>query len=213
MIVKIILSKECFFRCIHGDLNQISRNEIIHSFKKQEFNILVATDVAARGLDIPHIRTVVNFDVARDIDTHTHRIGRTGRAGIKGTAYTLVTEKDKEFAGHIVRNLEAANQEVPQDLMDLAMTSSWFKSSRFRKGRGQQRERPGLGASEFSSGSSTSGFGSGGGASSARMSTKKAVFKSSYLSNFTKASEDDSAPKMVGGVVASKQVNRKYYPS
>ena len=70
----------------------------------------VATDVAARGLDIPHIRNVINFDVARDIDTHTHRVGRTGRAGVKGTAYTLVTEKEKEFAGHIVRNLEAANQ-------------------------------------------------------------------------------------------------------
>ena len=49
------------------------------------------------------------------------RIGRTGRAGEKGTAYTLVTEKDKEFVGHIVRNLEAAGQNVPQALMDLAM--------------------------------------------------------------------------------------------
>ena len=72
-------------------------------------------------MDIPHIKTVVNFDVARDIDTHTHRIGRTGRAGEKGTAYTLVTEKDKEFAGHLVRNLEGAGQPVPQELMDLAM--------------------------------------------------------------------------------------------
>ena len=91
---------------------------------------LVATDVAARGLDIPHIRTVINFDVARDIDTHTHRVGRTGRAGVKGTAYTLVTEKDKEFVGHIVRNLEAANQNVSKELMELAMQSSWFKNSR-----------------------------------------------------------------------------------
>ena len=59
---------------------------------RQEFPILVATDVAARGLDIPHIRTVINFDLARDIETHTHRVGRTGRAGVKGTAYTLLTE-------------------------------------------------------------------------------------------------------------------------
>jgi len=76
---------------------------------------------AARGLDIPHIRTVVNYDVARDIDTHTHRIGRTGRAGQKGTAYTLVSTKDKDFAGHLVRNLEQANQFVPQELLDIAM--------------------------------------------------------------------------------------------
>jgi len=85
----------------------------------------------ARGLDIPHIRTVVNYDVARDIDTHTHRIGRTGRAGEKGTAYTLITHKDKDFAGHLVRNLEGANQTVPQDLMDIAMQVSFFLSRSF----------------------------------------------------------------------------------
>merc|ERR1719210_1535001 len=129
-------AKDFDLRVIHGDLLQHDRNEIINSFRKQEFPILVATDVAARGLDIPHIRTVINFDFARDIETHTHRIGRTGRAGVKGTAYTLLTEKDKEMAGHLVRNLEQANQDVPKELMILAMKSSWFKNSRFRKGRG-----------------------------------------------------------------------------
>ena len=99
---------------------------------------MVATDVAARGLDIPHIRTVVNYDIARDIDTHTHRIGRTGRAGEKGMAYTLVTPGDKEFAGHLVRNLEGANQAVPEPLMDLAMQSSWFRKSRFKGGQGRK---------------------------------------------------------------------------
>merc|ERR1719481_1364510 len=132
-------------RCLHGDIFQNERNEIITAFKKQDFPILVATDVAARGLDIAHVRNVVNFDVARDIDTHTHRIGRTGRAGVRGHAYTLVTEKDKEFAGHIVRNLESANQDVPKDLLDLAMKSSWFKSSRFKRGGGGGGDRSGLG--------------------------------------------------------------------
>lgn len=93
-------------------MDQADRNKVITKFKRKEVPLMVATDVAARGLDIPHIRTVVNYDIARDIDTHTHRIGRTGRAGEKGTAYTLVVEKDKEFAGHLVRNLEGANQEV-----------------------------------------------------------------------------------------------------
>ncbi len=72
-------------------------------------------------MDIPAIKTVINYDVARDIDTHTHRIGRTGRAGEKGTAYTLVTVKDKEFCPHLVRNLESSNQNVSDELIKLAM--------------------------------------------------------------------------------------------
>lgn len=142
---------------LHGDIEQAERSKVITMFKRRDVDIMVATDVAARGLDIPHIRTVVNYDVARDIDTHTHRIGRTGRAGEKGDAYTLVTEKDKEFAGLLVRNLEGANQHVPDDLLELAMQSSWFRNSRFKSGKGKTmsvgscglgyKERPGLGTS------------------------------------------------------------------
>ena len=94
-----------------------------------------------------------------DIDTHTHRIGRTGRAGEHGVAYTLVTEKDKEFCGHLVRNLESANQPVPEKLLNLAMQSQWFRKSRFKQGKAKlvdlsvgsnRRARPGLGASGVS---------------------------------------------------------------
>ncbi|XP_077863735.1 ATP-dependent RNA helicase DDX42-like [Saccoglossus kowalevskii] len=140
---------------LHGDMDQSERNKVITNFKKQQMPILVATDVAARGLDIPSIKTVVNYDVARDIDTHTHRIGRTGRAGIKGTAYTLVTQKDVNFAGDLVRNLEGAGQRVPEKLMDLAMQNSWFRKARHRKGKKGRtnrsrglgyKERPGLGS-------------------------------------------------------------------
>ena len=100
----------------------------------------------------------MNYDVARDIDTHTHRIGRTGRAGEKGTAYTLVSKKDKDFAGHLVRNLEAAGQEVPKGLLDLAMQNPWFKKNRFRAGEGRKPNvgGRGLGFSE-SGGNSSSG--------------------------------------------------------
>ena len=143
---------------IHGDMDQIERNKVMTAFKRKEMPVLVATDVAARGLDITHIKTVINYDIARDIDTHTHRIGRTGRAGEKGVAYTLVTEKDKEFAGHLVRNLEGANQAVPSELLNLAMQSQWFKKSRFKENSAKRmnvggaglgfrsRQRLGLGA-------------------------------------------------------------------
>uniref|UniRef100_A0A8C8DJ97 ATP-dependent RNA helicase DDX42 n=1 Tax=Oryzias sinensis TaxID=183150 RepID=A0A8C8DJ97_9TELE len=141
---------------LHGDMDQSERNKVISDFKKKNLPILVATDVAARGLDIPSIRTVVNYDVARDIDTHTHRIGRTGRAGEKGVAYTLLTHKDTTFAGDLVRNLEGANQAVSKELMDLAMQNPWFRKSRFKGGKGKRlnigggglgyKERPGLGA-------------------------------------------------------------------
>lgn len=173
----------------------------------------MATDVAARGLDIPHIRTVVNFDLARDIETHTHRIGRTGRAGVKGAAYTLITEKDKEMAGHLVRNLEQANQDVPKELMTLALKSSWFKNSRFRKGgKGglfgktglgfKNSDRPGFGeamtdqdaldsylTSKESSGSSRSQVGVIG---SGRASALKSAFKSQYMSRFCKSRDSEA---------------------
>jgi len=160
-----LLLKEHNCLLLHGDMDQADRNKVITQFKRKECDILVATDVAARGLDIPHIRNVVNYDIARDIDTHTHRIGRTGRAGEKGNAFTLVTDKDKEFAGHLVRNLEGADQLVPDDLMELAMKSSWFRSSRFKQGKGKRptNTHTGLGYRERGNGG---GFGSADGSES-----------------------------------------------
>jgi len=139
---------------IHGDFDQFERNDILKRFKHKEFLILVATDVAARGLDIPSIKTVINYDVARDITTHTHRIGRTGRAGEKGIAYTLVTAQDTHFTADLVRNLEGANQRVPTELIDLAMKNPWFRKTRARRGNKastkefKPRDRPGLGHDE-----------------------------------------------------------------
>ena len=118
---------------LHGYMQQSERNGVITAFKRKEKNIMVATDVAARGLDITHIKTVINYDVARDIDTHIHRVGRTGRAGSKGDAYTLLTEQDKEFAGHLVKNLESSNQIVDEQLVKLASRSQVFRKSRGNK--------------------------------------------------------------------------------
>ncbi|KAF5745928.1 DEAD-box ATP-dependent RNA helicase 24 [Tripterygium wilfordii] len=125
---------------LHGDKDQASRMEILQKFKSGVYHILIATDVAARGLDIKSIKSVVNFDIARDMDMHVHRIGRTGRAGDKdGIAYTLVTQKEARFAGELVNSLIAAGQNVSTELMDLAMKDGRFRSKRDgRKGGGKK---------------------------------------------------------------------------
>jgi len=79
---------------LHGDLEQRDRDEVLVRFANRSCNILVATDVAARGLDIADLPLVVSFDVAHDTDTHTHRVGRTGRAGARGLAITLVGARE-----------------------------------------------------------------------------------------------------------------------
>nr|CAH0113102.1 unnamed protein product [Daphnia galeata] len=212
-------SRELSVALLHGDMDQVDRNQVISAFKKKEMDILVATDVAARGLDIPHIRTVINYDIARDIDTHTHRIGRTGRAGEKGMAYTLVTPADKEFAGHLVRNLEGASQVVPEPLMDLAMQSAWFRKSRFKGGQGRKPNvgGRGLGYSDKSltganktltganaikpsfSGSSsysrpTPVPAAAAGPSGGRLAAMKAAFQSQYKSQFCSSSDNTPQP-------------------
>nr|CAB3237061.1 ATP-dependent RNA helicase DDX42-like [Phallusia mammillata] len=182
---------------IHGDMNQFDRNTVITKFKKNQVATLVATDVAARGLDIPSIKNVINYDVARDIDTHTHRIGRTGRAGQKGTAYTLITQRETQFAGDLVRNMESANQRVPEPLMQLALQNQKFRNSRYKQGRGKQitsfpvRDRPGLGAASSNTASAfrqaTAGVLGG------RASSIKEYFKNQYKSNFVQSTDSKNA--------------------
>lgn len=107
---------------LHGDKDQASRMDTLQKFKSGTYHVLIATDVAARGLDIKSIKSVVNFDIAKEMDMHVHRIGRTGRAGDKdGTAFTLITQKEARFAGELVNSLVAAGQNVSAELMDLAM--------------------------------------------------------------------------------------------
>jgi superfamily II DNA/RNA helicase len=86
---------------IHGDMDQSERIAEFDRFKRDEINILVASDVAARGLDVKGVSHVFNFDVPWQPDDYVHRIGRTGRAGAKGTAITLATKADGELIDRI----------------------------------------------------------------------------------------------------------------
>ncbi len=80
---------------LHGDLEQRDRDQTLVRFINKSISVLVATDVAARGLDIESLDIVINYQIARDLEVHTHRIGRTGRAGNKGFACTIITDKEQ----------------------------------------------------------------------------------------------------------------------
>ena len=107
---------------IHGDMNQTARSASLDSFKTGQCPLLVATDVAARGLDIPAVKVVVNVTFPLTVEDYVHRIGRTGRAGAEGLAITLFTEHDKAQSGALINVLKAAGQEVPEDLLKFGTT-------------------------------------------------------------------------------------------
>merc|ERR1712147_426912 len=103
---------------IHGDKSQDARTQAVEQFKSGEVPLLVATDVAARGLDIPGVDYVINFSFPLTIEDYVHRIGRTGRAGKNGTSHTFFHAGDKLRAGELVKVLKDSNQEVPAAMND-----------------------------------------------------------------------------------------------
>ena len=105
---------------IHGDKSQEEREWVLTQFKDGEQPLLIATDVAQRGLDIKDVRAVVNYDAPTTGTAYVHRIGRTGRAGASGTAYTFVNNDDRAVARDLVRVLKDAKQDVPARLQTLA---------------------------------------------------------------------------------------------
>ncbi|UNI15589.1 RNA helicase [Purpureocillium takamizusanense] len=107
---------------IHGDLKQEQRTRSLEAFKTGQTPVLVATDVAARGLDIPEVKLVINVTFPLTIEDYVHRIGRTGRAGNTGEAITLFTVQDKAHSGSLVNILRGANQEVPENLLKFGTT-------------------------------------------------------------------------------------------
>ncbi|CAD7955124.1 unnamed protein product [Amoebophrya sp. A120] len=110
------------FECgeLHGDCSQSQRDWALKAFKNGETTVLFATDVASRGLDVRGVTHVVNYDVAESKETHTHRIGRTGRAGAKGKAYTIVEPSELGMVKGIISTMKKAGQEVPEELLDIA---------------------------------------------------------------------------------------------
>jgi len=113
---------------IHGDKSQWEREQALKQFKDGTVNLLVATDVAARGLDIPDVEYVINYSFPLTIEDYVHRIGRTGRAGKDGVAHSFFHRGDARNAGCLVKVLKDAGQEVPQEMykFDLRIKASTF---------------------------------------------------------------------------------------
>ncbi|KAL5022397.1 hypothetical protein ScPMuIL_001552, partial [Solemya velum] len=107
-------------QCIHGDREQCDREAALDDFKTGAVKILIATDVASRGLDVKDITYVFNYDFPRNMEEYVHRVGRTGRAGKTGTSLTLLSRGDWRSAKQLIEILEEANQEVPDDLIAMA---------------------------------------------------------------------------------------------
>lgn len=105
-------------RCVesHGDVSQSRRERALQLFRSSNVNVMVATDVAARGLDVQDIKVVVNMDFPQTIEDYVHRIGRTGRSNSTGTSITFFTSENKAHARDLVNVLKQAEQEVPQEL-------------------------------------------------------------------------------------------------
>ncbi|EPY75450.1 DEAD box protein 53 [Camelus bactrianus] len=105
---------------LHGDREQSDREQALEDFRSGKVKILIATDLASRGLDVNDVTHVYNYDFPRNIEEYVHRVGRTGRAGKTGISITLMTQDDSKVAGELIKILQRANQSVPKDLVTMA---------------------------------------------------------------------------------------------
>ena len=193
---------------IHGDRTQRERERALEMFRRGQTPVMVATAVAARGLDIPNVTHVINYDLPSDIDDYVHRIGRTGRAGNTGISTAFFNRGNRNITRDLIDLLKEANQEVPSFLEGIARESGYSGSrgggSSFGGGGGRGRGRAagnrdyrktpgaGFGGGGYGSGGSggySNGYGGGGYGSSG----------SGGYSGGAGGGADYSAPKGYGG--------------
>lgn len=129
---------------IHGDRSQNEREHALSLFRNGRCNLLVATDVAARGLDISDVTDVINFDMSNTIEDYVHRIGRTGRCGNSGNAWTFVNAKNNHLFEDLFDTLVEAKQNVPAWLTSVVQAS--------RQAQAQKQQRKLFGTRDFRKG-------------------------------------------------------------
>merc|ERR1719486_794626 len=104
---------------VHGDKDQRERERALNAFKTGQITVIIGTDVLGRGIDVPSVTHVINYDAPSDIEDYPHRIGRTGRAGHQGLATTMINERDGGLARDLHDMLVKSNQEAPDWLMSM----------------------------------------------------------------------------------------------
>ncbi|MBS1888888.1 MAG: DEAD/DEAH box helicase [Actinobacteria bacterium] len=160
---KTLKDKGLDVKALHGDMSQGSRDGVMIAFKDHRVKLLVATDIAARGLDVEHVTHVINYDVPNSSEIYVHRIGRTGRVGRTGRAITIVTPAERDEIGRIERdvNTTIGEWESPEDRLEHAPRPR-------RRERGERRRREageepaGDPAADGASGGESDGTGDGG---------------------------------------------------
>ncbi|CAH0017182.1 unnamed protein product [Clonostachys rhizophaga] len=138
-LLKELLTKGYPCMSIHGGKDQVDRDSTISDFKKGVVPILIATSVAARGLDVKQLKLVINYDAPNHLEDYVHRAGRTGRAGNTGVAVTFVTPTQENCAPGIAKALEQSGQPVPEDLAEMR------KSHREKVKLGKAKDTSGFG--------------------------------------------------------------------
>jgi ATP-dependent RNA helicase DeaD len=141
---RALKDKNLDVKALHGDMSQGSRDGVMIAFKDHRVKLLVATDIAARGLDVDHVTHVINFDVPNSSETYVHRIGRTGRVGRTGRAITFVTPDQRDEIGRIERdvNTKIGEWETPEERLEHAPAPRRRdRSERRERGRDRERER------------------------------------------------------------------------
>ena len=146
---------------IHGDRTQREREMALQTFRQGRTPIMVATAVAARGLDIPNVTHVINYDLPSDIDDYVHRIGRTGRAGNTGVSTAFFNRGNRNIIRDLIELLREANQEIPAWLETISRENAFGNGSGYRGRGGRGRGRGGA-SRDYRSSSSSGAYGGGG---------------------------------------------------
>ena len=133
---------------LHGNLRQSKRTTVMNGFRNKKFTILVATDIAARGLDVPHIEHVINYDLPQVAEDYIHRMGRTARHGAQGSSLSFITNSDREKWNAIERLLDPTKKK--ENFSKNKSGNGGFQRDYKNKRRGRRRDRNRRGQRGFS---------------------------------------------------------------